>query len=234
MWRVSGNAWLVFSLMFSAGAVAGQTNTFPSSGNVGIGTTAPYVALNLIGPSSQGVPLIIEGSNTWETGFMLQNDTTGGGVFSFLSGGSANCCGGAGVGGFGIYDNTAAMFRFNINANGNVGIGTVDPPSLLSVAGTVQAYGVVVNTDWSDYVFDPEYKLRPLSEVSAFIREHRHLPDIPPAAEVQRSGVNLGEMQAKLLAKIEELTLHMIQAEEENQKLRERIERLEAGHASKN
>jgi hypothetical protein len=86
---------------------------------------------------------------------------------------------------------------------------------------------VVVNTGWSDYVFDPDYQLRPLKDVAAYIQENRHLPDIPAAAEVQAKGVSLGDMQSKLLAKIEELTLHIIQAEERNNRLEERNRELQ-------
>ena len=84
-------------------------------------------------------------------------------------------------------------------------------------------------------MFRPEYRLKPLSEVAAYIDEHQHLPDIPSEGEVREKGVSLGEMQVKLLAKVEELTLHMIQADErnnrlerQNRELQERIARLEA------
>ena len=136
-----------------------------------------------------------------------------------------------------VADNGVAMIR------GTVGIGTTRPCAnaqaptgcKLSVAGAIQAQLVVVNSGWSDYVFSPDYRLRPLSEVNAFIQANHHLPDIPSAAEVKEKGVDLGDMQAKLLAKIEELTLHMIQAEErserlegQNKELRERLAKLEA------
>jgi hypothetical protein len=78
-----------------------------------------------------------------------------------------------------------------------------------------------------------------LSEVGAFIQKHHHLPDIPTEAEVKEKGVSMAAMQTKLLAKIEELTLHMIQADErnnrlerQNQGLRERIARLENAASS--
>jgi hypothetical protein len=104
---------------------------------------------------------------------------------------------------------------------------------LLSVNGTIGTKDVIVtNTGWSDYVFRPGYRLRPLSEVNAYIQANHHLPDIPTEAEVKQKGVSVGEMQAKLLAKVEELTLHMIQREKENQELRERITRLETRAAS--
>ena len=117
---------------------------------------------------------------------------------------------------------------------GNVGIGTNIPQYKLAVNGTIGAKDVIVtNTGWADYVFRPGYRLRPLSEVGAYIQAHRRLPDIPSEAEVKEKGVSVGEMQAKLLAKIEELTLHMIQQEKENRELRERLARLETRAAGR-
>jgi hypothetical protein len=108
----------------------------------------------------------------------------------------------------------------------------------VSSAGAVTATGsltasevVVTATPWADYVFTPEYRLAPLSEVAAYVEANHHLPGIPSADEVAEKGVSLGDMQTKLLAKIEELTLHMIAAEQENQELRARIGRIEAGAA---
>ncbi len=93
----------------------------------------------------------------------------------------------------------------------------------------------MTNTGWADYVFRPGYQLRPLSEINTYIQVHHHLPDIPSEAEVKEQGVSVGEMQAKLLAKIEELTLYIIRQEDrngrleqQNRELQERIGRLEA------
>ena len=126
-----------------------------------------------------------------------------------------------------------------IKNGGNIGIGTLSPSHLLHVAGTIGAEEVVVSSTGADYVFDPDYRLAPLGEVADFIRRNHHLPDVPSAEEGQEKGVNVGEIQAKLLAKIEELTLHMIRAEERsdrleraNRGLRERMERIEAGATS--
>jgi hypothetical protein len=104
---------------------------------------------------------------------------------------------------------------------GNVGVGTTSPAHLLQVAGTIGAKEVIVSSTGADYVFAPEYRLAPLREVAAYVEAHHHLPEIPSAAEVQEKGISLGEMQAKLLAKIEELTLHMIAADEKISKLQE-------------
>jgi hypothetical protein len=118
--------------------------------------------------------------------------------------------------------------RLRITSGGRVGIGTSNPQYLLSVSGTIGAKDVIVtNTGWSDYVFRSGYRLRPLSEVNAYIQRHHHLPEIPSEREVRENGVSVGEMQARLLAKIEELTLHLIQQEKANQELRERVSRLE-------
>ena len=115
----------------------------------------------------------------------------------------------------GSSDNEFAMTseKLRVLANGNVGIGTSAPQYRLSVNGTVQAKEVIVNSGWADYVFAPGHKLQPLVEVEKFITQNHHLPDIPSAVEVQENGVSVGSMQVKLLAKIEELTLHVIELE---------------------
>ncbi len=123
-----------------------------------------------------------------------------------------------------------------MTSSGNIGIGTTAPQYKLAVNGTIGAKDVIVtNTGWADYVFKPGYRLRRLDEVGAYIRRHGRLPGIPSESEVQEKGVSLGEMQVKLLAKIEELTLHMIEEhrrndrlEQQNRELQERIGRLEA------
>ena len=95
---------------------------------------------------------------------------------------------------------------------GNVGIGTNTPDAKLAVNGDIHAQEVNVNVDgWSDFVFDEDYKLRSIEEVEQFVTENNHLPDIPDETTVKSEGVNVGEMNAKLLQKIEELTIYIIQ-----------------------
>ncbi|WP_421876555.1 hypothetical protein [Marinoscillum sp.] len=79
---------------------------------------------------------------------------------------------------------------------------------------------VEVSGSWPDYVFTPDYKLRSLGETETYIQENQHLPNVPSAKEVAEEGISLGEMNAKLLEKVEELTLHLIKVNKENEKLR--------------
>lgn len=105
----------------------------------------------------------------------------------------------------------ATVTAMTIASNANVGIGTTNPQSLLAVNGTITTKKVVVTqTGWSDYVFEPSYKLRSLQSVETFIKANRHLPDVPSNAEVAKDGVDVSKTQADLLRKIEELTLYAI------------------------
>ncbi|GAA4277399.1 hypothetical protein [Aquimarina mytili] len=109
-----------------------------------------------------------------------------------------------------------------IKTGGNVGIGTNNPGAYkLAVNGNVHAKEVTVDLiGWPDYVFEENYTLPTLSQVEKHIKEKGHLVNIPSAKEVEKQGIQLGEMNKKLLEKIEELTLYTIAQEKEIKNLR--------------
>jgi len=115
-----------------------------------------------------------------------------------------------------------------LTVNGNVGIGTTDTEgSKLAVNGTIRAKEIKVETGWADFVFEEDYELPSLEEVSNHIKEKKHLPGIPSAKEVKENGVNLGEMNVMLLQKIEELTLYVIKQQNIIEKLDRKILEIE-------
>ncbi len=114
-----------------------------------------------------------------------------------------------------------------IASNNNVGIGTTNPTYKLSVNGAIRAKEVRINTGWADYVFEKNYELMDLKEVEQFIRKNKHLPNIPPAAILIKEGVDVSDMQTRMMSKIEELTLYLIQANKSIEKLKQRINTLE-------
>jgi hypothetical protein len=115
-----------------------------------------------------------------------------------------------------------------VNANvGFVGIGTsvnpapTDPQLKLAVNGNIYAQKLkITQQGWPDYVFEPTYKLMPLSELEEYIYKNKHLPDVPSAVEVETKGLDLGDNQTILLKKIEELTLYVIELKKEVDELK--------------
>jgi hypothetical protein len=207
-------------------ALVAQTNTFPSSGNVGIGTLTPGATLQVVG-SGQAINSVSNGgAGAVKYSFVGYAVGSGAiantGIYAYASGGSSNygvriVSPNSGANNFAIYADATAPSYFA----GNVGIGAgaTNPVHPLQVAGTIGAQEVIVSSTGADYVFAPNYYLKPLTEVARYIEANHHLPDIPSADEVKQKGIGVGEMESKLLAKIEELTLHMIRSEERNDRL---------------
>lgn len=123
-----------------------------------------------------------------------------------------------------VFTANTATLAIKAIQNGNVGIGTANPTSKLTVAGDIASREVKVSVEaGADFVFENDYKLPSLNSVEKFIAENKHLPEIASAKEMQKEGINLSEMNIKLLQKIEELTLYMIEQEKKTEKLHQYI-----------
>ena len=216
------------------GTMTGENNNnifermrITSTGNVGIGLTNPQAKLHVEG-------------NAWGTGFKLNSNgllklrNFDGGDFGFRTALSA------------VYDTQTRKALLEINGrnnykdgvvvkgdkmviNGKLAIGTtINNLHQLTLRGTMLAEGVKIrafdNWVWPDYVFENDYHLIPLDELEVTIKEEGHLPNIPSAEEVQNNGFELGKMQAKLLEKIEELTLYTIQQQKEIEALKKQLQ----------
>ncbi len=192
-----------------------------NEGNFGIGTITPKHPLH-IKDSGYGSHLTIEtdengqgdlhwyqgGTETYNQRAALQIDE-GNGDFEGW-----------------VYNNSQWVQWLHVNRlDAQVGIGTTAMGNhKLAVEGSIGAREIKVEaSSWSDFVFDSDYELRSLAEVEEYVNENGHLPEIPNEEDVKVNGVNLGEMNAKLLQKIEELTLYLI---EQNKELKAQNEEL--------
>ncbi len=209
-----------------------------TSGLVGIGTSAPQALLHIDQPGMSGfdgVSVLI--GPHWNNGVAYNNGNHVLGLYSW-GGSAALSFATHNVGGYMISNsgqnllfsagyNAAGGEKMRIDSLGRVGIGTTTPQHLLHVAGTIGAEEIIVSSTGADYVFAPGYRLSALNEVQAYIQANHHLPDLPSADEIRQKGMDVGEMEAKLLAKIEELTLHMIDSERRMAQLSNRNQQLE-------
>lgn len=119
--------------------------------------------------------------------------------------------------------------RFTIMDDGKVGINTSKPQTELAVRGTITAMKVKVTTlGWADFVFDKDYILPSLAELERQIVKNKHLPGIPAAADIEKEGLDIGDMQKMHMQKIEELTLYVIQQDKEIKQLKEMVQLLMA------
>jgi hypothetical protein len=120
-----------------------------------------------------------------------------------------------------------AYLRLNKTGIVSIGATNIDTAYRLWVNGKIKSKGLRVQTSgWADFVFEPTYKLRSLGELETFIKANKHLPEMPTAAEVEKEGSDVGETQVKLLQKIEELTLYIIEQNKRVQELEENNKKL--------
>jgi hypothetical protein len=209
----------------------GGSGTKVSLGNNGIvgGYLATESVMELTSPTLADAALF-----AMNTGPVANRSSLTFGISTAWGAGIYSTAGGGGVvQPLNFYVGTQAM---RIEPNGKVSIGT-------PVGGTPGTYKLYVQTgiltekvkvavdgtaQWADHVFAPSYKLRPLEEVESFINKNKHLPGIPSAEEVVKEGVDLGAMDARLLEKIEELTLYVIDLKKDMEKMKKENEALKA------
>lgn len=207
-------------------------------------TITPSVDDSLKGTITPAVPQVVHSGNSIQ--FIAQADSTHQFDYFLLDGNQiieinpytitnvhANMTIKAVFKDLGTFSSKVSGSEVNMYYNkGNVAIGTANIPLgyKFVVAGKVITEEVVVklSDSWPDYVFNPQYTLTPLNEVENYINENKHLPEIPSASEIAEKGAALGDIQSKLLKKIEELTLYLIELKKENSEMKDRIKNLES------
>jgi hypothetical protein len=118
------------------------------------------------------------------------------------------------------YLNTGNVF-FNNTGGVGVGVTSLGAGVKFQVNGKIKVKEIeVALVPWPDFVFNSDYKLKPLAEVESFILENKHLPGVPTQAEIENNGLNLGEMNATLMQKVEELTLYVISLQKQIDELK--------------
>lgn len=122
--------------------------------------------------------------------------------------------------------------RMSITDDGDILVGTIDESKgvgyKLRVNGKVIAeeLKVQLNANWPDYVFSKEYERMSLPQLEQYINKNKHLPNIPAAVEIENNGLEVGEMQRKMMEKIEELTLYLIELKKENDEIKKELENI--------
>ena len=224
---ISGNSGI---RMFTANNSTPRMS-ISTSGNIGIGTVNPQYTLDINGKIHTNNELKVGGEievmgrlGRYLTDQFTHDSQQMGhyslGWFSDSWQNGAPTLWVSGYGGMKFF--TGGNMSMAISVYGDVGIGTTNPQHKLDVNGVVRAHEVrVCLNQGCDFVFEPDYNLMPLNELDAFVTANRHLPQVAPAATMESEGINLSDMNALLLQKVEELTLYVIELNKEIQLLKE-------------
>ncbi len=197
--------------------------TVTPQGFVGIGTT-PQWPLHLEGGNS-AVSMLINNSGSNDFILLRRGD-------EFIGNISCNNSNDLQIGALNrnILLSAGGANQVFIHSNGHVGIGTnyTHVDYRLAVLGKIICtdIGTIPFSDWPDYVFNKTYKLKPLNQVEKFIQNNHHLPNIPSSKEIEQKGIQLGDMQKRMMEKIEELTLYIIELNKKQEAFRSEITRL--------
>lgn len=232
-----------FSMRTNTAARVTILGSGPNIGFVGINTIIPAYNLDVNGNinassflvngkplwTTDGSNISYTGSNSGDVNLNLSATATGNSILTLTANtGGASIIKSIRSGGSAapLIFQTNSLERVRVDELGNVGIGTATPDTKLTVKGTVHATEVKVdlNVPGPDYVFEASYDLKSLTEVEAYIKKNKHLPEVPSAREMEKNGINVSEMNMLLLKKIEELTLHLIKVNHETKLLRSEIQ----------
>lgn len=232
----NGSFWSITNTQWST---VFPPDIFYGAGNVSIGSTISLANLNVTGDQLiyGTLPLLFfrpqSGATTSQIRFQLPDGTNEFGLTHFsnrltlgrmVGNTIANDLVVASDGNIGI-GTTAPNAKLHINTNMMIGAGTPTAGYALSVNGKIISEEVRVEADvWPDYVFQNNYPLISLSQLEQFISTNKHLPNIPAAKQVHKEGFGLGDMNRRLLEKIEELTLYIIQQEKRLNTLQRQVD----------
>jgi hypothetical protein len=227
-------------LLLSVNIIFAQ-NTFPATGNVGIGTASPAVNLDIESATTATLQIGNTTANTGGANLNFKGSLEQWNVRKSVSGGTPTSNSTLAITyNNGVYGGDRPMMTFFNNTSGySVIIGSSNTlyqgNCALAVAGKIGGTELVISNQipFPDYVFTKGYKLSTLSEIEKYIDQYSRLPEMPSADEVKKGGIEIGKMTSILSKKIEELTLYIIEMnkkidklETENHKLRSNKNRL--------
>ncbi len=213
--------------------------TFRQDGSVGIGTTTPSAKLDVHGASKiRGggglLQLFGNKSGTATHAYISFNNLVGSqtAVLGFTDPAANHMYVWNKKGNIGFINRPSGSHSVNLQimSNGRVGIGTTSPGAKLAVKGDIHAEEVRVDltVPGPDYVFEEDYDLPTLESIESYIRQNKHLPEVPSAMEMEENGIDVGVMNMLLLKKVEELTLHLIELDHRNRQQDIKIQKLES------